>query len=210
MPDEFEAAALGVPPLLPDYAPDPRHLVKGHDRTIPPKPVDPNVLHLDLGEAHATPEPRPRKVPVKPHHRRNPRPKENQTVTTITGPGRAASMAAARARATDPSTSHAAAASIDVNRSQVEVLAAFLGKWQDDQVTFLPEYVQHGFTDEAMVAWLDERETRFSPSRLRTARRELTDLGLLEDSGEDRPTKRGRAADVYVFTPDGLAFAKRP
>lgn len=126
-------------------------------------------------------------------------------MTTIHESGsRATAMANARARATDPDTSHAAAASIDVNKSQAAVLNLF-----QSQVTiarFTGDDAE-GFTDEAMVGFMERRlSTPFSPSRLRTARRELCDLGLIEPSGDRRPTKRGRLADVYRLTERGLTF----
>ena len=208
MPDplEFEAAADDVPPIFPDHAPAPRHRVKASERTLPPRPLPEDAGQMTMDDSlGTTPERRPRKVPVKPHHRRNPRRKETQMTTVTTG-GRASAMAAARARSTDPATSHAAAASIDVNPSQIVVLRAFQAKAADDAASFIPDYVEHGFTDEALVGLLEERGTKFSPSRLRTARRELADLGLVEESGDRRPTKRGRQADVYVLTDRGASF----
>jgi hypothetical protein len=212
-PDEFAAAADGVPPLLPDYAPDPRHRVKGHERVLPPKPLDPNVLAF---EGMEPPEPQPRRVVVKPHHRRNPRHQKETQMTTVTGPGRAASMAAARARSTDPETSHLAAASIKPNRSQEAVLLRFqthdVAHRTLDHLAW-PTAALPGYTDDELVAAFDreaeamnDAKPAFSPSRLRTARRELADLGLVERTDRRRQTTRGGWAEVYNLTEAGSAF----
>lgn len=90
----------------------------------------------------------------------------------------------ARARNTDPEASHEAAATIDVTGSQAAVMLAarrsFIGP----------------FTDKELVRALDRAawapRPGFSPSRIRTARRELVTLGLLQLHGLTRPVQGRR------------------
>lgn len=214
MPDplEFEAAADGHPSLLPDHAPEARHRVRQHERTIPARPIPPDDPDSPRMFEVPTVTPTARKVPVKPHVRKNPRrTKETHQMTTVTAGGRASAMAAARARATDPETSHAAAASINVNHSQAEVLVTFQDRARDRAGLgdATPDWMTAGFTDEALVDVLEWKGSKTSPSRIRTARRELADLGLLDETGETRPTVRGRQARVFDLTERGLAFEVR-
>lgn len=217
-PLEFEAAADGHLPLLPDHAPDPRHRVREHERTIPPRPIPPDDPDVPrMLEVPVVPR-TARKVPVKAHVRKNPRRKETE-MTTLTPStdrlSRAAAMANARARATDPATSHAAAASANVNASQEAVLHRFLAHALAHRTldhAAWPTAAPQGYTDEELVDAMDYESSLtgdvlpWSPSRVRTARRELTDLGLLVPTGDRRPTKRGRQADVYDLTERGAAF----
>jgi hypothetical protein len=92
----------------------------------------------------------------------------------------------ARARDTDPETSHAAAASLSSEKIR-ESQALVLGLLRADGP----------MTDETLVAVVEERELRLSPSGARTRRKELVDLGLVEDSGGRVRTGSGRAAIVW-------------
>ena len=90
----------------------------------------------------------------------------------------------ALARRTDPSTSHDAAASVNLTRSRQIVLTT-LG--------------YSAMTDDDLV-WLC-RES-LSPSRARTARKELVDLGLVRSTGRTERLRSGRHATVWeVATP---------
>lgn len=103
----------------------------------------------------------------------------------------------ARARNTDPSTSHAAAASIaaeELRLSQEAVLAVFKSNHN----------FPHGLTDpEVAEVYFEARERdphsypHQSPSGLRTRRREVTDAGLLVDTGHKRQLSSGRWAIVW-------------
>jgi hypothetical protein len=95
-----------------------------------------------------------------------------------------------RARLTDPPTSHRAASSVrNLRESQEAVLRCFL--WGP-------------MTDEELVNAYDPdgplQEHPQSPSGLRTRRKELCDLGLVEDSGERRRLKSGRLAVVWSLS----------
>jgi hypothetical protein len=92
-------------------------------------------------------------------------------------------VVAAAARGTDPLESHAAAASVNVRRNQKTVLAAF--------DAYGP------MTDQALVTRLDGL---MSPSGARTRRRELADMGLVEDTGLRVKLASGRQAAVWQMT----------
>lgn len=94
----------------------------------------------------------------------------------------------AYARTTDPETSHAAASSISsdaIRKSQQIVLdhLAAHGPMSDTQLV-------HNLT-----TWSLEL---MSPSGIRTRRRELTDLGFVEDSGGRVTLQSGRKAIVWA------------
>lgn len=202
MTSDLEAAADGVPPLIPDHAPDARHRVKPHIRNLPPLPTpeDRGQMNLDDVLGIEPLPPGPRQVPVKGHHRKNPRrTKETvmETDSTLDDPvistPRPPLATQARARTGDPSTSHAAAASItDLRPSQREVLAAFQARFEWGG----------GWTDEALVAHLEEQGSKTSPSRIRTARKELQRGDLLQVTGR-ATTRRGRPCDIYDLTEAG-------
>lgn len=86
-----------------------------------------------------------------------------------------------RARSTDPVTSVDAGRQANLNRSQTVVLAAMrargIGATQEELVQFLPG---------------------LSPSRVRSAVSELAERGLVETTGETRPTKYGRKAQIWT------------
>jgi hypothetical protein len=88
-------------------------------------------------------------------------------------------MTLTTARRSDPDTSHDAAASTDTFGSRADVL----------HILF------HGgaLADHELVAKLDW----FTPSRVRTARHELTEQGLVEATGYYRLTPSGRRAIVW-------------
>lgn len=87
---------------------------------------------------------------------------------------------APRSRSTDPVTSVDAGRAANLHRSQAAVLEAFdlMGE----------------LTQPELEALLD---TAWSPSRIRSAVSELVELGLVEATGETRPTRYGRQAQVY-------------
>ena len=100
----------------------------------------------------------------------------------------------ARARTTDPTTSHEAAAGIDLIRSQMLVL------------TFAREYMGEYFTDKGLVSTyrrvVEAEEAQLPPlsdSRIRTARRELVDAGLIAFAGYTEPA-RGRRESIWKVT----------
>lgn len=88
---------------------------------------------------------------------------------------------AARSRSTDPVTSVDAGRAADLCGSQAEAL---------DCLRMFPE---SGLTQGELerVLW------RRSPSRIRSAVSELVEMGLVEWTGETRPTRYGRQARVY-------------
>lgn len=95
------------------------------------------------------------------------------------------------ARCTDPDTSHAAAASLgDLRVSQSAVLDLF--------VDAAKAGIQ-SLTDDQLVRWYERqgREPRQSPSGLRTRRRELTDAGFIEDTGDRTRLASGRQAVLW-------------
>lgn len=100
-----------------------------------------------------------------------------------------------RARLTDPATSHAAARSVgDLRESQAAVLLCFL---------------QHGpMHDEKLEVRYSQRPQQ-SESGLRTRRRELVDLELLQDAGETTLTVHGRRTTIWELTDQGRAQAQQ-
>jgi hypothetical protein len=94
----------------------------------------------------------------------------------------------ARTRFTDPLTSHQAADSNNIAESSAAV------------VRILREAGQFGLSD-----WEIEYEHRkadglYTGARLRTARHELTDAGLVEDSGDTTLTPSGRRCKIWRLT----------
>lgn len=99
----------------------------------------------------------------------------------------------ARARRTDPPTSHEAARSVkDLRASQYAVLRCFFecGPMHDEML--VARYTGPPQTD----------------SGLRTRRREIERLGLLQDSGKTATTRSGRATVVWQTTPEGQRLAR--
>lgn len=99
----------------------------------------------------------------------------------------------ARSRSTDPTTSVDAGRSVNVAHSQayVHVTLALMEKLADHElVTF------HEQDTEGHVAW-----GKFSPQRLRSARAELVEQGVIEFSGIYRLTDSGRRARVWQVAP---------
>lgn len=100
----------------------------------------------------------------------------------------------ALARTTDQITSHEAAAGIDLIRSQMLVL------------TFARDYMGEYFTDKGLVSTyrrvVEVGEAQLPPvsdSRLRTARKELVDAGLIASAGYTEP-ERGRRESIWKVT----------
>jgi hypothetical protein len=90
------------------------------------------------------------------------------------------------ARRTDPLTSHEAADSVDEAASCAEV-RRLLGK--------------HGPLTDEQIAWKHAAplpRPLFSPSRLRTARHELEESGVVVDVGEGR-TRSGRRCRLWAL-----------
>jgi len=95
----------------------------------------------------------------------------------------------AHARWTDPETSHAAADSLDpgtLNRIQGRVLDVLL--------------TYRTMVDVDLVEVYRSRHGPTGSSTIRTRRRELVDLGLVEDSGERRTLASHRLAIVWRVT----------
>lgn len=88
-----------------------------------------------------------------------------------------------RSRSTDPVTSVDAGRAVKLHASQDAVL----------------HVMRHG--PEWEIDWtqgeLESAITNWSPSRIRSAVSELEELGLVEATGETRPTRYGRKARVY-------------
>lgn len=100
----------------------------------------------------------------------------------------------ALARNTDPITSHEAADGVDLIRSQMLVL------------TFAHSYLPAYFTDKALVAGYRKiasagGQPLLADSRLRTARKELVDAGLVYFAGYTDPD-RGRRERIWTLDPD--------
>lgn len=91
-----------------------------------------------------------------------------------------------RARQSDPRTSKAAAESI-TERSAESIRARVLGTLR----------MYGGCTDEDLVAKFAALNLPGTPSGIRTRRAELTDAGLVVDSGETRELASGRAGIVW-------------
>lgn len=102
------------------------------------------------------------------------------------------------ARPTDPATSHEAASSADLLGSQQLVYVIF-------------EKLGHGIPDHELIDWAaffgtaGARLRRYSPQRLRTARAELVDKGIVRDSGRRTVTEYGRDAVVWELVPEAVA-----
>ena len=88
----------------------------------------------------------------------------------------------ARTRRSDPVTSHEAADSNDVHGSQVSVLLILS--------------MSGPLADHELV----ERIKDYSPSRVRTARHEMQEAGLIEYAGFDRLTAGKRRTQVWQVT----------
>lgn len=89
-----------------------------------------------------------------------------------------------RSRTTDPETSHAAAELVSGAESQRAVLAALLAE-------------SCGLADFELESRLFGR---FSPERIRTARKELERQGRVQFMGIYRMTRSGRRARVWEAT----------
>lgn len=94
-----------------------------------------------------------------------------------------------RSRSTDPVTSVDAGRAADLNGSQAAVLDFMRVRDRDS-----------GYTHWQLEGYLDDL---YSPSRIRSAVSELEALGLVEATGDTRPTRFGRQARVYRAVPTG-------
>jgi hypothetical protein len=96
------------------------------------------------------------------------------------------------ARVTDPLTSHQAAASVtNPGTTRDKILSLFYTT---------ARYGVPGLTDEEVIELYKARFGFISPSGCRTRRKELVDLGLVEDSGITRLTQSGRNTIVWRLT----------
>lgn len=104
------------------------------------------------------------------------------------------------ARISDPHTSHDAADQADLRGAALRVMAAFRYLDQKGEGDV-------GLTDEDaedVVDYLRKAGERMpSPSRLRTARKELERAGYVAPAGRHRKTRFNRDAEVYVLTEKG-------
>lgn len=94
----------------------------------------------------------------------------------------------AYARKSDPITSWLAAHDItdaDINRNKAAVLGFLLARGSAIQ--------------QDAEEWL-ERYENMTPQRTRTTFSDLEHMGLINKTGETRPTRRGRKAAVYALT----------
>jgi hypothetical protein len=98
-----------------------------------------------------------------------------------------------RVRNTDPLTSHAAADTNDIAASSRFVLYALkgAGPLADHELVALHDRTQ---------PFVQEYFGTFTPQRLRTARHELTEIGMIEATGYFRLTPSGRKANVWQVT----------
>jgi hypothetical protein len=111
------------------------------------------------------------------------------------GPSRGRTGHPARARRTDPATSHGAARSISpegVSASQRLVLVLLAN-------------AKHPMTDDELDAAARERGSRFSPARLRTARKELAERALIARATAMGESNRGRPAQQWLINERGRA-----
>jgi hypothetical protein len=89
------------------------------------------------------------------------------------------------ARRTDPATSHAAARSVgDTGTIRARILELIR--------------TEGPVTDEELVELIERRHPgTATPSGIRTRRKELVDMGYLEDSGQRDTTRAGRQAAIW-------------
>lgn len=92
---------------------------------------------------------------------------------------------APRARRSDPATSHAAARSVaDTGTIRARILEIIR--------------TEGPLTDEELLELFERRHpATASPSGIRTRRKELVDMGYLEDSGQRATTKAGRQTAIW-------------
>ena len=95
-----------------------------------------------------------------------------------------------RARRTDPSTSHESADSNNVTGARLEVFALMSEPLADHELV----------AKHAEVQALVGEPVTYTPQRLRTARAELTESGLVEFTGMYRLTHTGRRAQVWAVS----------
>ena len=94
-------------------------------------------------------------------------------------------------RANDPVTSLGAARSVTPGRTERLILEAFY------RVGYRKPRHLRGFTDDELCTWMPT----LHPPTVKSARSRLTGLGLLVDSGERRPSVRGRDQIVWRLKP---------
>lgn len=100
----------------------------------------------------------------------------------------------ARARLTDPATSHMAAETVRISRSWPDVWEA---------LTCLAPCIAEPVQD-ALAG-------KHTPQRVRTAIKELSRIGAVAYTGEQRLTRHGRKANVITTLPDsktGMALTR--
>lgn len=93
-----------------------------------------------------------------------------------------------RSRTVDPVTSVDAGRDAQLTASQGEVLSMFHARPID------------GFADHELVEWAEYSGSRYTPQRIRSARAELAEKGLLEHGeGDYRKTPTGKNARVWTL-----------
>lgn len=105
-----------------------------------------------------------------------------------------------RARSTDPYTSHEAAESVDnVSDVQLAILRLFarLGPFSDHGLV----HTYQSFTNSGRVP-------KASESGIRTRRKELQRMRLIEDNGGWVRLESGRKAILWEITREGLALVR--
>lgn len=95
----------------------------------------------------------------------------------------------ARVRRSDPLTSHEAADSNDIHGAREEVLWYLSIEPLADH-----ELVERFYADYRISGF---NQLRYTPQRLRTARKELVDMGRVEATGIYRLTATGGRANVW-------------
>ena len=96
---------------------------------------------------------------------------------------------AARSRKSDPVTSVNAGRAAKLCESQKDVLE-FMAR--------VPRNPAQGWTHGELEREMDAYGFIYSPSRIRSAVSELESAGLVEWTGDTRPTRYGRKARVYL------------
>lgn len=199
----------GLDPLFGDKREPDVHPVRPHDRHLPPKvveedPSQPKLAGDVIDWTPYDPVPQERIVPVKPHLRRNPRRRPQGEPMT---PTQVEDLSPhAHARSTDPETSHRAmenfVSSGKLRGYQVWVLTMFRDREKDLGSTRLT----HGTIDHDLYRIALNSGRRFTEQGLRMARKALVERGLLEPTGETRPSPTGQEARSFRLTEAGRRF----
>jgi hypothetical protein len=101
-------------------------------------------------------------------------------------------------RAAAPSAPYALAS--ETSKGAAEGIAPCTGRMQSQVFDFIRTQDEMGATDEELTEALG-----MLSDTARARRVELRDRSLIIDSGKRRPTRRGRAAVVWVITGNGVS-----